>query len=307
MLQETSPVKILVADDDSVTRLLLKSHLIRWGHEVVECSDGAEAWEILQKEDSPRLAILDWVMPKKDGLEICRELRSSGTDHYVYIIFLTSRGRKEDLVEGLEAGADDYIVKPFDYNELRTRVRAGGRIVRLQEDLINALKASEYAASHDSLTQLWNRSAILEILRREMARSSREMTPLSIIMIDVDHFKLINDRYGHLGGDAILRQVALRLLSSVRPYDSCGRYGGEEFLLVIPGCPRETALAVGERLRASFEHDPFTTDGGSCKVTISLGVATMDAPREAPMDALIREADEALYRAKGLGRNRVES
>jgi len=307
MLEESSRVKILVAEDDPVIRLLLKTHLTHWGHEVVLCSDGAEAWDVLQQDDCPKLAILDWMMPKKDGLQICTELRNSGKEPYVYVVFLTSKSGKENVVRGLEAGADDYIIKPFDYNELRTRIRAGARIVRLQDDLIAALKASEFQASHDALTHLWNRSAIFEILQRELTRSSREKTPVSAIMADLDHFKRINDEHGHLMGDAVLKEAAQRFVSSMRPYDSCGRYGGEEFLMVIPGSNREMALQIAERLRSSFAGKPIIIQEDTIEITISLGVATAELEEKRNMDLLIRNADEALYRAKNLGRNRVES
>lgn len=300
-------MRILVADDDTVTRLLLKSHLNQWGHDVVLCSDGAQAWELLHGKDSPKFAILDWMMPQKDGLEICTDLRNSRKEPYVYIILLTSKSRKEDVVKGLEAGADDYIIKPFDNNELRTRVRAGARIVQLQDDLMEALKASKFQASHDALTGMLNRSAILKILENELTRSRREGTSVSVVMVDIDNFKRINDQHGHLAGDAVLREAAKRLIRSIRPYDSCGRYGGEEFLIVIPGSRIGTACNVAERLRQSFADNPIQTPPQSVfSVTISLGVATVNLDHDMDMDSLIRSADEAMYKAKKLGRNRVE-
>ncbi|MCX5862626.1 MAG: diguanylate cyclase [Deltaproteobacteria bacterium] len=300
-------MRILVADDDPVTRLLVKSHLIQWGHEVILCSDGAMAWEHLQQEDSPKLAILDWMMPQKDGLQICTDLRNCRKEPYVYIILLTSKSGKDDVVKGLEAGADDYIIKPFDYNEFRTRVRAGARIVQLQDDLMAALKVSEFQAAHDALTRLLNRSAVLNILEKELMRSKREGAAVSVVMVDIDNFKRINDQHGHTTGDAVLREVAKRLTASMRPYDSCGRYGGEEFLIVIPGCKQDVARNVAERLRDTFAKKPIDTSEGLFGVTISLGVSTATEDEVVNMDSLIRSADEALYLAKKLGRNRVES
>jgi len=298
-------VKVLIADDDPVTRILLETHLRHWGHEVVVCEDGEEAWKHLHEHDRPKLAILDWMMPKRDGLQICEALRASENEPYVYVILLTSKSRKEDIVRGLEAGADDYIIKPFDYNELRTRVRAGERIVKLQDDLRAALTASEFQASHDTLTALLNRSAIMDILRRELTRAERERTPLSVIVADIDHFKNVNDSHGHLVGDRVLEATAQRLTSFMRPYDYCGRYGGEEFLIVLTGCTKETALNVAERLRSAVSHEPMATPAGPVPVTISLGVAEAGQTRD--VDEVIKQADEALYRAKKRGRNRTET
>ena len=219
---------------------------------------------------------------------------------YVYIILLTSKGTKENVVEGLDAGADDYIVKPFDPNELKVRVRAGTRITQLQEQLRTALATSEYRASHDLLTGLKNRGAVLESLEMERERSHREKKPLGVLIADVDHFKRVNDRNGHLAGDGVLRAVAKRLESSLRPYDSIGRYGGEEFLIVMPGCDHEMAREVGERLCSAFNNQPLTTEEGEFSITLSFGGTVVRAGAE-QMDSIISRADEALYRAKAGG------
>jgi two-component system cell cycle response regulator len=299
-------MRILVAEDDRVTRKLLESYLKKWGHEVVACSDGQEAWSILQGEEAPRLAILDWMMPKMSGVEACRNVRDLNGNHYIYLILLTSRNGKEDVVKGLEAGADDYIVKPFDPNELKVRVRAAVRMVRLQEELSAALTASEFRASHDPLTGLWNRGAILEILKKEITRSKRQKTPLSVVMTDIDHFKQINDQFGHLVGDDVLREVTRKLSSSVRPYDSIGRYGGEEFLVVIPGCNNEEAYRLADRVRRVFSTELTSTSERDLAVTLSFGVAEAYSTLDSSADEIIRIADQALYRAKEKGRNRVE-
>jgi two-component system cell cycle response regulator len=299
-------MKILLAEDHPVTRKMLAMQLRKWGYEVTSCADGTEAWAALSQEDAPRLVIMDWMMPGMDGVHICQEIRRAGKQPYVYVILLTSRNRPEDVVGGLEAGADDYIVKPFDPQELRVRVRAGSRVVQLQEDLLAALKASEFLASHDPLTRLWNRAAILEALRKELARAKREKKSVGIIMADVDHFKPINDEHGHLVGDAVLREIARRMVSAIRPYDSAGRYGGEEFLVVLPGTDAANALRLAERLRAAFDAEDLTTTEGSFHVTLSFGVATFDAEQDEDINPLIRAADEAMYRAKRCGRNRVE-
>ena len=298
-------MKILVAEDDRVTRRLLESYLHKWGHEAVVCDNGGQAWEILGGDNGPRVAVIDWLMPEMTGIEVCRQLREDENKPYVYIILLTSKGTKENVVEGLDAGADDYIVKPFDPNELKVRVRAGTRITQLQEQLRTALATSEYRASHDLLTGLKNRGAVLESLEMERERSHREKKPLGVLIADVDHFKRVNDRNGHLAGDGVLRAVAKRLESSLRPYDSIGRYGGEEFLIVMPGCDHEMAREVGERLCSAFNNQPLTTEEGEFSITLSFGGTVVRAGAE-QMDSIISRADEALYRAKAGGRNRVE-
>ncbi len=297
-------MRILIAEDDPVSRHLLETFLVKWSYQVVVATDGAEAWRILQQEDPPRLAILDWMMPSMDGVQICREVRKRGAEPYFYILLVTAKGQKQDVLEGLEAGADDYLTKPFDPHELRARLRAGRRIIELQEQLIAAREALREEATHDPLTGLWNRAAILEILQRELARAQRAGTAVTVIMADLDHFKHINDTYGHLAGDAVLREVTRRMLSSVRVYDSIGRYGGEEFLIVAPGNDLTGALKHAERVRAGVSRNAVDIFEGAFPLTISLGVAASSDAKEA--DQLVRAADEALYRAKHAGRNRVE-
>lgn len=299
-------MKILVADDDPVTRRLLQARLTKWGYSVVICSDGSSAWECLRDEDAPNLIILDWMMPGMSGVSLCRKIRELERERYIYTILLTAKTRKEDILEGLEAGADDYVAKPFDPNELKVRVRAGARIVRLHEDLKNALRLSEYQASHDVLTGLWNRGAILDILHNEWTRSDRKRSAVGLILTDVDHFKRINDQYGHLAGDAVLRSVAARIAATVRPYDSVGRYGGEEFLIVLPDCDTEGAFQVAQRLCSEFNDTPITTPEGVFNVTMSFGVVSDTARESVREEDVVRAADEALYRAKDGGRNRVE-
>lgn len=300
-------MKVLIADDDRITRKLLKSHLTEWGHETIERSDGQEAWEVLQDEDAPQFAILDWMMPGIKGIDVCRMVRSQDKDFYRYVVLLTSRGGKEDIVEGLEAGADDYIVKPFEPNELKVRVRAGARILQLQSDLRMALNTSEYKASHDALTRVLNRGALLEALEREIVRSKRNNAPLGLIMADIDHFKRINDTYGHLAGDEALRVVAKSLTSLLRPYDYVGRYGGEEFIILAPGCDTNETKEIAERLRQSFDGREIGTSEGVLRITISFGVTSYLGSDTGPFpDLLIKSADEALYIAKTNGRNRVE-
>jgi diguanylate cyclase (GGDEF)-like protein len=299
-------VRILIAEDDPVTRKLLQAHLVKWGHEVVVCSDGAQAWQVLSGEDPPKLVVLDWMMPEMDGVTLCGEIRKLEKHPYTYVILLTSKSLKEDVVAGLEAGADDYMIKPFDVHELKVRIRAGTRIVRLQEDLISALRASEFQASHDALTGLWNRRAILEKIQQELDRSDRVGTNLGLVICDVDYFKKVNDNYGHLAGDAVLRELAKRIDSSLRSYDSVGRYGGEEFIILIPGSDGAGAAEVAERLRASVADLPMQTNEGEFRCTMSFGATALNERQDFDLNSLIREADEALLLAKNSGRNRVE-
>jgi diguanylate cyclase (GGDEF)-like protein len=300
-------MKILAAEDNPVFQSMLRSMLTKWDYDAIIAHDGAEAWEILQAQDAPRLAILDWMMPGMDGVEICRRVRAARREPYIYILLLTARTESRDLVEGMEAGADDYLTKPFNAHELRVRLRAGRRILDLQEELLRAREALREQATHDSLTGLLNRACILDTLNSELARAGRESQPLALLLVDLDRFKQINDTHGHLAGDAVLREAARRMKGAVRRYDAVGRYGGEEFLIVLPGCSLSDAGAQAERIRLSVCGEPFHTTGGALPVTCSIGVACRPAP--SPVDAanLVREADLALYRAKDNGRNRVEA
>jgi len=304
----SSDNSILVADDSLVSRRLLEAVLRKWGFDVVLVSSGTEAWQVLQREDAPKLAILDWMMPGLSGPEVCslvRENRASAA--YTYIILLTSRNEKEDLIAGMEAGADDYLVKPFDNNELKVRLGPGRRIVELQSQLLAAQEALRVQATQDSLTGLWNRPTIHEILARELSRSVREEIPLGIIMGDLDHFKDVNDTHGHQAGDHVLREVAQRMGNSIRVYDAAGRYGGEEFLLILPGCDEESTLQTAERIRTQLTQFPIETgEGESLTITASFGGTALPRGVETSPETLIKLADTALYRAKQAGRNRSE-
>ncbi len=299
-------MQILVAEDNPVFQSMLKKMLSKWGYDVILTGDGEEAWRILQQPKAPPLAILDWMMPGIDGVEVCRRLRAAQQERYVYVILLTAKTEQKDLVEGMDAGADDYVTKPFNNHELRVRLRAGRRILDLQEELLVAQAALRVQATRDGLTGLWNRTSILEILEREVSRCERESSPLAVLMADLDHFKQINDTYGHLAGDAVLREAAQRMSANIRPYDAAGRYGGEEFLLVIPGCGEACALAQAERVRDSISSTPFQTGAGEISVTCSLGLAWTARGESSSAGTLLRSADEALYGAKDTGRNRVE-
>ena len=300
------PMKVLAAEDNPIIQSMLANMLTKWGYQPVIACDGNQAWEALQQPDGPQLAILDWMMPGLNGVDICREVRAAGREPYVYILLLTSRADSHDLVEGMEAGADDYVTKPFQAHELRVRLRAGRRILDLQQQILAAREALREQATHDGLTGLLNRNAILEMLRKELARAAREGHALSLLMVDLDRFKQINDTHGHAAGDAVLREAASRMREAVRSYDGVGRYGGEEFVIVLPGCDGQSGVAQAERIREAFCDAPFFTGEHSLAVTCSIGASSRVQPSEADGEALLREADLALYRAKGEGRNRVE-
>jgi diguanylate cyclase (GGDEF)-like protein len=295
-------MRVLAAEDNPVFQSMLKTMLTKWGYQAVIARSGTEAWRVLESGDAPRLAVLDWMMPGMDGLEICRRIRSANREPYIYILLLTARTESQDLIEGMDAGADDYLTKPFNAHELRVRLHAGRRILDLQEELLKAREALREQATHDGLTGLLNRTGILEKLDDELSRAARTGTPVSVLMADLDLFKSINDTRGHLVGDAVLREAARRLKAAARRYDSVGRYGGEEFLIVLPGCNAADAAIQGERMRQAIGTTHFLAPGQPVMVTASLGVAC--SSHSAP-ETLVREADDALYLAKENGRNRV--
>jgi two-component system, cell cycle response regulator len=298
-------MRILIADDERVSRLMLQTFLAKWGYDVVQAENGDEAWEKLKAPDAPRIALLDWMMPGQNGVDLCRTVRKLRPEPYTYILLLTAKDAKDGVVEGLESGADDYLTKPFNPHELKARIRVGLRLLDLEDNLVQAREAMRYKAMHDTLTGIWNRGAILETLDREIWRSRREGLALGVLIADLDHFKSINDNYGHLVGDAVLREVSKRLQTYVRPYDSVGRYGGEEFLVLLPGCNSAETRDKAERLREAISNAPIATTGGELKITMSIGgVSTVDWPQD-NANQMLQMADLGLYRAKEEGRNRT--
>ena len=298
-------MRILIAEDDFTSRTVLVGVLTKNGHEVLETVNGAEAWEALQLPDAPQLAILDLMMPGLDGLEVLRRIRAQQTDQPPYVMMLTTKGEKADIVKGLDAGANDYLTKPFDPGELRARVEVGRRMVEMQAALIESRRVLAHQATYDSLTGLLNRWAILERLREELARAERDGSLLAIGMCDIDHFKLVNDTYGHQTGDDVLSGFAQILREVPRVYDSVGRMGGEEFLVIAPMKAGTGGISLFERICRRVAESEIATRSGPLSVTMSIGVACLADGNT--VEAILEAADAALYLAKDQGRNRVVS
>lgn len=296
-------MRILIADDDSLSLRLLEKTLERAGYEVTAVKNGRRAAEEMCQPEGPRLALLDWVMPELDGPAVCRQIRKERGGHHVHIILITSKDSKQDIVCGLESGADDYLVKPFDPEELKARLRTGQRILQLEDNLVEAREQMHYKATHDPLTALLNRGMIVDLLVRELIRARREKTCTVVILGDVDHFKAVNDTYGHPVGDEVLRELSRRLLGSVRSYDFVGRYGGEEFLVVLNNCNPANAMSRAEQIRQAVGQTPVTTAKGPLPITMSLGVLASLGGEPKLVDEILSDVDHALYEAKGAGRN----
>jgi two-component system chemotaxis response regulator CheY len=297
-------MRILIAEDEAVTRRLLEANLAAWGHATVSVDNGDDAWAaIANKRNDIGMVVLDLVMPGLSGLDLCRRIRSADACDYLYAILLTARSGKEAIVEGLEAGADDYVVKPFDPAELRLRIKAGARIVSLERALRKANHDLSIQATTDALTGTLNRSALFQRLDECLARGRRERSPVAVLMIDIDHFKAVNDVHGHAAGDSVLVEMTRRLRQACRSYDVLARYGGEEFVVILPNCATPQGLIVAEHMRRTIESDPFVVGERELRTTISIGVAS--TVNHGELTPLLKAADDALYLAKRNGRNRT--
>jgi len=299
-------MKILLADDDPVSLRIMERMLQKSGYQVITVKDGRQAAEELSRKGGPRLALVDWMMPELDGLGLCREVRSRQDGAYVYIMLLTAKESQEDIVQGLKAGADNYLTKPCHPLELQARLLSGRRILRLEDKLVEAREEMRFKATHDSLTSLWDRGAILALLWSELSRAAREHQKVSLLLCDVDHFKQINDTRGHLTGDEVLKKVSTRLTSAVRAHDAVGRYGGEEFLIVLNGCDGEDLRNRAEQVRQAVSHSPIPTARGPVSVSMSIGAITMEGWQKGhALEPYLKQVDDALYRAKSAGRDQV--
>ncbi|MGA9803834.1 MAG: diguanylate cyclase [Terriglobales bacterium] len=300
-------MQALVVDDSAVYRKLIGDHLRSWGFGVTLAESGSEAWRILEQPNAPKLVLLDWVLPDLDGIELCQRIRQAGSSSpYIYVILLTSNEGRQNMLQAMRAGADDYLVKPFDELELQARLLVGKRILDLQEELVSARESMRHAATHDSLTGLTNRGEILAMLERELERARRERKPVAVILCDIDHFKNVNDTLGHLFGDEALREIGKRLRAQLRVYDGVGRYGGEEFLMVLPSCDLPNALLRANELREIIANTPVVCSGEEKLITMSMGVAVSVCEGKNEVEMLLNQADAGLYQAKEKGRNRIE-
>ena len=297
---------VLLAEDDPIFCKLIESWLRKWNYNVTTAVDGEQAWQYLQQPDAPKLLVLDWMMPGIDGIELCQRIRQMDVRPQPYTILLTANDRKDQIVHGLNSGADDYLVKPIDVNEFQARLHVGARTLALQDALFRKEQELRFAATHDTLTGLWNRGAMMEFLQRELAQGRRMGAPISLMMVDVDRFKSINDQYGHVVGDVVLQEIAERLRNYSRDNDWVGRYGGEEFMVVAGNCGAEGLPAFSERLRSCISDRPVETSAGKISTTISVGGLVVPPFIHATCDSLVQVTDAALYCAKHAGRNRVE-
>lgn len=295
-------MRVLIAEDEPISRRMLENALQGWGYEVVVTKNGQEAWKALNRSDRPNLVILDWMMPGANGVEICRWLRSCNSQNYTYIILLTARNFEGDLVKGLEAGADDYMVKPFNSDELKYRIQIGQRIIEQEQKILEL-------ALTDDLTGLLTRRAFREKMEADINLIRRESGSLGIIIGDIDHFKVVNDTYGHQVGDQVLQYFAKCLRNNSRDHDYIGRYGGEEFIIGVPGADLKETTEVAERIRKSIEASliPLISYENAIIITASFGVDAFipGERRNREAEELINNADEALYMAKNQGRNRT--
>jgi two-component system, cell cycle response regulator len=299
-------MKVLIAEDDRPSNLLLKNLLLRWGYDIVTAFDGTEAWRLLQEEDAPQMAVLDWMMPGMDGLEVCRRIREKekGGDRYMYVIILTARGDKEDIVTGIDAGADDYIVKPFDKEELRARLRTGQRIVELQTALRVANKKLLIMSRLDPLTGALNRTAMLNELELAIYRASRERKPLSIFLVDIDNLKGMNGSSGRGAGEKILQDTVRRIGSCLRKTDFVCRSGGDEFLAIMPGVNGAVGMAVCQRVKKAISEKPYLFNDQPIAVTASMCLSLWNG--KAASEEFIASVEATLAATRDHGPNRIE-
>lgn len=298
-------MKALVADSDPDRLRQLEGWLSRWGHDVVPVRNGVEAWHRLEKEREPVLVVLAWRMEGMPGIDVCRRMRLQPELPSAYVLLVADGRASEDLFDGLNAGADDFLFTPLDANETRARIRTGARIVEIERALKASQDALRIQSTRDATTGSWNRAAILDLLHKEQERARRKSGSVAVVLADLDAFRNVNESFGAPIGDEVLREAARRMSSTLRPYDAVGRYGGEEFLIVLPGSDGLGALTVAERIREAFSRRPVTTSAGPVSVTLSLGVASEGGEAATESNALLRAADSALKRAKSGGRNRT--
>ncbi len=318
----SNPHSILIVEDDPAYHVVLEGMVKRWGYKTIWAKSGKEALRILEKPDAPQLAVLDWMIPDPNGVEVCRILKerlsqkikellkmtweeslSADLPKYVYTIVLTAKSEIEDLVYAMEKGADDYIIKPFNAAELQARIIVGFRVVNIYNEFIKSQQILKKAATTDYLTGVLNRMSIIQRIKEEVYKCRREGGSFGIIMIDIDDFKSINDTYGHLAGDKVLVEFTKLVQSVLRRYDKLGRIGGEEFLVFLLNCGLQEAYKISERIRTLLENTYITIDKNKIKITASFGIAIWDSKNDVSVDDLLKRADYCLYEAKRKGGN----
>ncbi len=290
-------MKVIVAEDDPVTLMLIKDKLTKWGYQVIEAENGRQVLELLEEHPDVQLFLFDWQMPELDGISLCVALKNKKSIAASYIIILTSKKTTENLVLALESGADDFISKPFAPDELKVRLKAGSRVINTENQLL-------HQATHDPLTNVLNHRAIIDELAKLWALADRKKSSLALLMLDLDHFKKVNDSYGHQAGDFALKTFCQLVKTELRPYDYFGRYGGEEFTICLPSADADQAMSVAERIRSRLESRPMEYDGLCFPITVSIGIALHSENQKSPKE-LLMSADKAAYEAKSKGRNQV--
>jgi len=300
-------LRVLVAVHADAGEKVARAVVSSQGHEAVSAGDGDTVWSVLRTSDAPELVLLDAGLPGLDWPELCRRIRGQECQvrPTTYVVLLNASREQAELVPSMQAGPDDCLIEPLEVTELELRLRAAARTVAAEADLQATRDNLRLHSTHDELTGAWNRPAMLDALAVEVIRAQREGAPLGVLMVDLDNFKEINDGHGHLAGDAVLREVAQRMIQVVRPYDCIGRYGGDEFVAVLPRCSGREALALAERLRQAVGSREIVTPQGTISVTLSIGATCQELGVPATMQALLHAADGALYLAKANGRDRA--
>ena len=307
-------MKVLIADSSAESRKALQDTLDGWGYVVNESVDAADAMAAFRREAPPALVVLGALADQSAAKQLCRDIRDFGEKPYVYILMLAKKGESKFILEMMEAGADDYLTTPYDELELKARLRAGKRILDLRDELQRAQATIGYQAYHDPLTGLWNRGAIMDALQRELARVRREKSPVGLILVSIDGLKDINDKYGHMAGDAAIRATARELRASLRPYDALGRYGGEAFVMIVTGCDTPNAIKQAERFHGALQGKTVDisqwgkfVSGKDAALPIHHSIGVLSGTGEHDSESLLRALESALRKAKSLGGNRIES
>jgi two-component system cell cycle response regulator len=307
-------MKVLIVESNETSRKSLYESLDGWGYQVSAVDDPAAVMGSIQRESPPSMVLVGTLADSTPVKQLCRSIREFGEKPYIYVLLLAEKGKSEEILEFLEAGADDYVTRPFDELELKARLRAGKRILDLRDELRRAQATIGYQAYHDPLTGLWNRGAIIDALQRELARVRREKAPVGLLMVSIDGLKDINDKYGHMAGDAAIRATARELRSSLRPYDAIGRYGGEAFVIIVTGCDSRSSMKQAERFFGVLKGRTVDisqwgkfVSGKDSALPILYSIGVISGTGEHDSETLLKSLEGALRQARTAGGNRIES